>query len=647
MLVESDHIIVGTAGHIDHGKTALIKALTGVDTDTLAEEKRRGITIELGFAFLETPDFDKQIIFIDVPGHEKLIKTMVAGASNIDAVLFVIAADEGVEVQTLEHLDILQLLGIENGIIALAKADMVDDVHIAAVTENVRSVVAGTFLENAPIIPVSSVTKEGVNEVKAALVDAARGVRERRDTGVFRMPVDRAFTMQGFGTVIAGTILSGQVNVGDKLEILPDGLTARVRGIQVHAKSVQESHIGIRTAINLVDVKKEQLRRGQSAVAPGSATPTSRLDGQLHLLRGVGEEVKNRMRVRLHVNADEVMARVVLPDRDKMAQGETAVVQFVLESPTVALPRDRFVIRTFSSLATLGGGTIVDAQPKAHKRFDESTMHALERVASGIAGAVEQAFVKSGAVPLSVADVAGQLGETESEVATAARELLDGGRLVRIVPKGSEDEVDVARGKFISSQTSSMLTERLLGLLNAYYAANPYRVYMPSPDLQSRFLKLADKQVYDALIGNLCSQEILRAVGARVGLVGKQPDWKPGERELAAKIESIYETTGYSSPSEEDLRQELRIAPDVFANIITALMDMRRLVRLGERVTYHHKCLRSARDIVVGAIRESGGITAAELRDKLDVTRKYAIAVLEYLDTAQVTRRLGDKRVLR
>lgn len=646
-MLRNDHAIVGTAGHIDHGKTALIKALTGIDVDTLAEEKRRGITIELGFAFLDTPGFDKEIIFIDVPGHEKLIKTMVAGASNIDAVLFVIAADDGINVQTLEHFDILQLLAIENGVIALTKCDLVDENHLRAVTNDVKSLVAGTFLENAPVIPVSSVTGEGVEEIKVALVEAAGRVRTRRDTGIFRMPIDRAFTMQGFGTVIAGTILSGQVNVGDKLEILPDGLTTRVRGIQVHAKSIQESHIGVRTAINLMDVKKEQLRRGQTAVAPGSVTSTTRIDAQFHLLKSCGEDLKNRTRIRFHVAADEVIGRLVLLDRDRLSPGETAVVQFVLESPTVALPKDRYVIRTFSSLATIGGGAILDAQAKSHKRFDASAVDALEKLRGGISDVVEQAFVKSGVVPLNVAEVASFVGENEDEVAVVVQSLLDDGLLVRITPRTVEELTDIRAGKFISAEISLGLAERLLGILDEYYSSNPYKVFMPSSELQSRFCKFADKQVFVALVRNLCEQEVLRAGRVKVGRIDRKPQWKTGERELALRIEKIYESEGYATSPEDEIQSELRIPQDVFESIMMALTDQGRLVRLADRVTYHEKHLRAVRELVKQYIAENGSITAPELRDKLGVTRKYSVAILEYLDNAQVTRRLGDKRVLK
>ena len=366
---QKPHSIIGTAGHIDHGKTALVKALTGVETDTLAEEKRRGITIELGFAFLDTPEFEKQIVFIDVPGHEKLIKTMVAGASNIDAALLVVAADEGVSVQTVEHLDILQLLDIKAGVIALTKTDIVDDRRIETVTAGISDLAAGSFLAGAPVIPVSAVTRVGVDEVRSALIEAARKAPARRDSGVFRIPIDRVFTMQGFGTVVAGTILSGQAAVGDKLEVLPEHIPTRVRGIQVHSQSIPHTDLGARTAINLQDVKKEQLRRGQTLCAPGAFSPSERLDARIYVLKSAGE-FKNRARVRLHIGADEVICRAILLDADVLPPGQSGLVQFALEAPTVALPKDRFVIRTFSSMQTIGGGSILDGQPTAHKRFD-------------------------------------------------------------------------------------------------------------------------------------------------------------------------------------------------------------------------------------------------------------------------------------
>lgn len=635
MPVSLSHSIIGTAGHIDHGKTALIKALTGTDTDTLSEEKKRGITIELGFAFLDAPELAKQVIFIDVPGHEKLIKTMVAGASNLDAVLFVIAADEGIGVQTIEHLDILNLLGISDGIIALTKIDLVDDDHIRSVTEDIRSLVSDTFLADAPIIPVSSVTGAGVADVKAKLVETARKVKERADGGIFRMPIDRAFAMQGFGAVIAGTILSGKVNVGDKVEILPDGLMARVRGIQIRGESLQYSPIGTRTAVNLQDVKKEQLRRGQTACAPGVLKPTTRVDTTFHLLKSYGEPLKNRTRIRLHVAADEVIGRVVLLDRDVLEPGQTATVQFALESPTVTLPKDRFVIRSFSSMKTVGGGVIVDAFAPQKKRSDDADTATADDV-------IERALLKS-RKQMGVTDIAGVTGEGQEEIVPALEELLTSQQIVRISAGGA---VDFSKDHFLHSDVFADLTRQLTSMIATYYDRNPYRQYMPVSGLQSEFLRIADKAVYEAIIRDLERRQLLSAKRTKVGLTDRKIGWKPGEEDLATRVEELFERAGYSTPPDEDAIEMLSANPQAYENVMTALLDQARLVRIKERVVYPAKTFQSAVNIIRNHIRENGSITAAELRDKLDVTRKYAVALLEYLDGAQVTKRIGDKRVL-
>jgi len=382
-MAEREHVIVGTAGHIDHGKSALVKALTGIDPDTLPEEKERGLTIELGFVFLDDPSYEKQIIFIDVPGHEKFVKTMVAGASNVNAALFVIAADEGISVQTREHFDILRLLQISVGMIALTKSDLVDQARLAELKEEVARFVAGTFLECAPVIPVSAVTGAGMAEVKKALLDIGRRVRERPDSGFFRLPIDRVFSIKGFGTVIAGTVLSGEVRVGDRIEIYPDKIPAKVRGIQVHKEQREKSIVGKRTALNLQDVDKDLLRRGQVAALPGLLTPSQRMDARLRLLAGSPVELKSRDRVRLHIGTDEVIGRVVLLEKDRLLPGESGLAYFNLESPAVALLGDRFIIRTFSPLLTIGGGEILDGTPPRHKRFNADAIEGLKRWEGG------------------------------------------------------------------------------------------------------------------------------------------------------------------------------------------------------------------------------------------------------------------------
>jgi len=648
MLFDCEHTVIGTAGHIDHGKTALIRALTGYDCDTLAEEKKRGITIELGFAFLEFPDLDRLIVFIDCPGHEKLVKTMVAGASNLDGVLLVVAADEGINVQTLEHFEILRLLDIPQGVIALTKTDLVDADRVSAVTADIRALTAGSFLADAPIVPVSAVTGEGVGDVRSALHEVVRSARKRSDSGIFRMPIDRVFTIQGFGTVIAGTILSGEARVGDKLEILPDGLSTRIRGIQLHATSVQSSGLGKRTAVNLADIKKEHLRRGQCACAPGAVKPTTRLDTRLSVLNSYSEDLKNRTRVRFHVGADEVMARLVLLDSEKVSPGQTALAQFILESPTVALPKDRFVIRAFSSLATIGGGAVLDAQPVAHKRFDEATLDSLEKRQGGMADVVEQAFAKSGSAPLGLVEIVNAVGESEAEVTVAIDELLESGRIVRVFPRTVDaGSRDVRKETCLHKSAYEVLSSKLTSIIADYYTRNPYRTYMPGADLQSRFTKLATKQVYEAIAVDLYKSGKLTAQGTKVGLAGREAQYKPGEGELAGRIERMYESAGFAAPSEDEVIEQLRVPADAFENIMTALTDQRRLVRMGEKVTYHEKHIKQAKKVVTDYISAHGGITAAELRDLIGLSRKYSIAILEYFDNAQVTKRLGDKRVLR
>lgn len=396
---EKQQVIVGTAGHVDHGKSSLVKALTGIDPDTLPEEKNRGMTIELGFVFMDTPDFAKQIVFIDVPGHEKLVRTMIAGASNIDLALLVIAADEGIMPQTEEHLDILQLLGIKRGLIAMTKTDLVSREDLQAVTNEIKNFVADSFLNDSPIIPVSSVTGAGLDEIKSALTDIAKKAESRYDTGIFRMPIDRIFTMRGFGTIIAGTILSGTVSVGDTVEIFPDKILAKVRGIQVHRQSVPKSFLGRRTALNVPDVKTEQLRRGQCAGAPDSLMPTNRLDAQLYLLKSYGKKLKNRTRLRFHTATEEVIGRLILLDREVLSSGDTTLVQFYLEAPVVALPKDRFVIRTFSPLKTIGGGAVLDVTPKKHKRFAFQEVADLEKLTGDLSNLVEEVFLKIPFIP--------------------------------------------------------------------------------------------------------------------------------------------------------------------------------------------------------------------------------------------------------
>lgn len=636
---ETRQVIIGTAGHIDHGKTALVKALTGIDADTLAEEKRRGITIELGFVFMPpASDEARQIVFIDVPGHERLVRTMVAGAANLDAAMLVIAADEGIMPQTREHLEILQLLGMKHGLIALTKSDLVDEEWLAATTDEVRNFVDGSFLEGAPIIPVSAVTGAGLDDLRAALQTLAAQAETRRGGGPFRMPIDRVFTMQGFGTVIAGTVLSGQIKVGEQVQIYPEGFGSRVRGIQIHNEKAAESQVGKRTALNLPELKKEDLRRGQTAATPGSLTPTYRLDAQLSLLPDAGE-IKHRTRLRLHIGTDEVITRLTLLDRERLLPGETVVVQFALEAPTVAVPQDRFVVRTFSPLRTIGGGVILDANPPRHKRFDEGTLSGLSRLEGDLLEVVAQQLLQSAATPVTGAELATTLGRDEQEVADALAELVQRDEAILLDPRQQPPRA-------LHAQVWGDLRNKVVGLLETFYERNHYRLWMPLSDLQAQAAKLAPRPVAEAVMAELEREGVLQRRDLRVRLAHHQIEFTPPEQKLAEQVATLYEGAGLASPSEDEAREQLKSAPAIFAGVVTALLEQDVLVRLSDKVIYHARHLGAVRDLVRREITRRGSLTVAELRDLTGVSRKYTLAIMEYFDATGFTQRSGDARVL-
>lgn len=638
-MVEREHVIVGTAGHIDHGKSALVRALTGTDPDTLPEEKLRGMTIELGFVFLDDPAAEKQVVFIDVPGHEKFVRTMVAGASGVDAVMFVVAADEGISVQTREHFDILRILGVGEGFTVLTKSDLVDRPRLDEVTASVRAFLRGSFLEAGPIIPASAVTGEGLEDVRRTLREIGKRVARREDSGIFRMPIDRVFIRQGFGTVIAGTVLAGEVRTGDRVEILPEGLTARVRGIQVHREKTEGSSIGRRTALNLADVKKEDLRRGQVAARPGSLAPTVRLDVNLDVLPSAERELKHRDRVRLHIGTDEVMARLVLFGAGTAAPGSSVPAQIVLERPAVALPGDRFVIRTFSPLATVGGGRVLDANPERHKRSDPVVAQGLKRLAGDIKEAVAETVAQGGSGTTSPAAIALRLNRGESEIRAAAAALAADNRLA-VLGSGKEE-------RYLQAEACRELRDGLAAAVKAYLETNIHRLGMPLADLRSEFLARGDAHAFKALLDGLIAEKVLVRREAEVSLPGYEPSLPPKEKDAADRLEAIYRRTRFAAPLEEDAERMLALPPLLFKNTVAYLVRKGVLVRLTDKVTYHRDALAEAQALVAAHIRSRGSMTIAELRDRLSLSRKYAQALLEHFDRIGFTRRVEDRHVLK
>ncbi|MBU4329680.1 MAG: selenocysteine-specific translation elongation factor [Acidobacteria bacterium] len=630
------HVIIGTAGHIDHGKTALVKALTGIDADSLKEEKKRGITIELGFVFMDTPLPDRQVVFIDVPGHEKLIKTMVAGASNIDAVLLVIAADEGISLQTREHFDILRILDISGGLIVLTKADLVDDDRLTELREEVGRFTEGSFLEDAPVLAASALTGKGIEDLRTALLAIARQGRIRRDSGIFRMPVDRVFTMQGFGTVIAGTVLSGTVQPGDEIMIFPDELPAKIRGVQVHHEKKPESHLGKRTALNLTGVKKEQIKRGQTAAAPGSLIPTLRLDARLALLPSA-PPLKNRTRLRLHTGTSEIICRIHLLAGVSLEPGGQAVVQFILEAPTAALPEDRFVVRTFSPLMTIGGGRILDAALAAHKRRDAVLIDRLNRLGDEPVSFVEYLILESGSQPLDETELQKRTGLSANELHTFLANLRGEGR-IRSFGTGSDS-------LFLHGECGDDLKKDIEETVTGFLRENTGTLTMTYNRLRALFVRKTHPSIFSALLQELLQAKRLHQKGDDLSPAGYEIQFSEREEKLAAAVEKAYLEAGFSSPLEQDVRLSLNIPEETFRKIASGLFSRGTLLRIDPKVTYHRRTFEEIQKIILQFLGKHSSITIARLRDELKVSRKYGQAILEHLDETGVTRRVGDEHV--
>ncbi|MFC2158962.1 selenocysteine-specific translation elongation factor, partial [Acidobacteriota bacterium] len=576
-------------------------------------------------------------VFIDVPGHEKLVRTMVAGASNIDGTLLVIAADEGINIQTREHFDILRILDIPGGVIALTKSDLVDDRQIQELTESTRIFVQGTFLEKAEIIPVSASTGAGVEDIRNALIKISRKIRPRDDTGIFRMPVDRIFTIQGFGTVIAGTVLSGQIKAGDEIEILPERIKTKVRGVQVHHEKADHSRMGKRTALNLLGVEKDRLRRGQCVGQPDALWPTNRVDATLQLLHS-GKEIKNRTRLRFHTGTSETICRIVLLDRNSINPGETAPVQFVLEGETVTLPGDRFVIRTFSPLVTVGGGTILDADPSKHKRFDEEALAGVRRMAGSAREQTEQLVLKSGYFSVDPFSIIKKSGKDGAQVSAGFTSLVDSDR---IYPIGGGSEV-----RYIHTKYRDRIVDKIEDAVRSHLDKHPDRLSIPFSELRSSMLRITDESTFRSILESLIDLGRIYRKGQEVGITGYKVDLTDKESQRVKQLEQMFLEAGFEAPLEEALREELNIQPPAFKKLITSMINSGKIVRLSDKVIYHKKTLDRILEIVLQFISKNHSITIAQLRDELGLSRKYTQAILEYMDATGITERSGDLHVL-
>jgi selenocysteine-specific elongation factor len=636
-------LILGTAGHVDHGKTSLIRALTGIDTDRLKEEKARGITIELGFAHLDLP-CGHRLGIVDVPGHEKFVRNMVAGAAGMDMVAFVIAADEGIMPQTKEHFDICRLLGLRDGLIILTKKDMVEPDWLAMVQEEVRDFFAGSFLENAPIIPVSSVSGEGIDEIKKILDEKVRAINFQEEFGPFRLAVDRVFSMKGFGTVITGTSFSGRIAVGEDITFYPGGLTAKIRGIQVHGTARELVEAGHRTAINLQGIDKEQISRGDMAAAPGSMLASTLLDADLHYLAGSGKKLKNRSQVRLHVGTREIVGRVVLLDADSLEPDEDANIQLILKEPVAVWPGDRFVIRSYSPAATLGGGVILNNAPPKRKRAAERDRQRSREVFAvykngGLTDKILLLLEESGLQGITAEQLAARLGLFGKRLKKQLEQPISAKKILVV-------EADSQR--LLAVSVADKQAQAILSLLGKYHRDNPIKNGLAAEELRSRLKPPADQKLFQYLLGSLSRQGQIAQDGAEVRLAGHQVTLQVDEQAVQEKISRIYQQAGLEPPLLKDVLTSFPELPEKrLQQVMDLLLKQGLLVKVSETLIFHKDALNSLAEKMTAFMLKEGEIDAPRFKDLSGLSRKFSIPLLEYFDKIKLTIRVGDKRVLR
>jgi len=628
-------VIVGTAGHIDHGKTALVKALTGIDADRLEEEKRRGITIDIGFAHLELPAPGGETLrlgFVDVPGHERFVRNMLAGIGGIDLALLVIAADESIKPQTREHFDICRLLSVRRGITVLTKSDLVDRETLDVVRLEVEDFLRGTFLDSAhaPIVPVSSLTGAGMEELKRALVRVAYDVHARDSTSLARLPIDRVFSMKGFGTVVTGTLISGAINKEAELEVFPKGKRVRVRGIQVHGASSEQAVAGQRTALNLAGVTTEELARGMTLAPPATFAATSRVDVQLTLLASA-KPLKDRARVHFHSYTSETIATVVLYGKKQVAPGETALAQLRLSHFTLLLPGDRFIIRKFSPVITIGGGLVVENTPPPKIRDANAYAAYLTSLASESRPDVLRArIVLAGARGLSLAEAVARTGWTSHQVATVASEI-----------------AEIARINDVLTANSALETLRvsLIAALDSFHRQNPLVLGMSREELRGRFPE-ASPEIFTRVFEGALREKKIELSGDLVRLSGRGVALKDEEAESQGIIETAFASAGLRVPALKDVLAGLKVDKVRAQKIVTLLLRAKVLVKISEDLVFHQDALADLRKRLAAEKTKSPKLDIARFKDLTGVTRKYAIPLLEYLDREHVTRRVGDERVI-
>jgi len=641
-------LVVGTAGHIDHGKTALVRALTGVDTDRLSEEKRRGITIELGFAHLPLPDGTVAGV-VDVPGHEKFVKSMAAGAGGIDLVVLVVAADEGVMPQTREHLDICRLLGVPRGLVAVTKADLLPGLGpdwLPLLESEIRTVTAGTFLEGAPIVPVSSTTGEGLDHLRAALGAIAAELPERPVDGPLLLPIDRAFTLKGFGTIVTGTLLSGQLGEGEQVDLCPPAPAVgalRARSIQIHGAPSPRALAGQRTAVNLPGVEPTAIHRGQALVRAGEVHPTRVLDAEVTLLPAAARPLRLRERLLLHLGTAQVPAVVALLDRAELAPGATALVQLRLGEPVAALPGQRFILRGTAILdgrgRTVAGGRVLAVGGPRRRRGRPESMAQLERLARGDVDARTQAVLElAGPAGMAAEPLAGATG-------LGVRPLQ--GALERLSSKGEALLFDRERRGWVAGSVTRTLEARLLDAVDAFHAAQPLAAGIGRETLRASLPPVVDPRLFQRLLARLEERGALVSEGDHVRREGHAAAAEGPGSDLKDAVARALVAGGLTPPWVAELPALVKASAADVAAVLKLLLGEARVVRTSAELYFDAGAVAALRDRLVAFLRERREISTQEFKDLVGASRKYIIPLAEYFDRERVTLRVGERRVLR
>lgn len=621
------HIILGTAGHIDHGKSSLVKALTGIDPDRLKEEKERGITIDIGFADIVFPESELSVGIVDVPGHEKLIRNMLAGAGGIDMVLLVIAADEGIMPQSREHLAICNLLKIKTGLVAITKVDIAEKEWVELVKDEIADFVKGTFLENSPIIPVSARTGENLDNLKKEIREVALNVAPKNTGGLFRLPIDRVFTLKGFGTVVTGTAISGKLSIDDPVEILPADIKAKVRGLHSHGRAIETAFAGQRVAVNLQGVEKESLTRGDVAVTPGSFSETKSLDAYLELLPDT-PPLKNKSLVHFYAGTSETVARVILYEKEEVRPKDSCYCQFRLQDPVIVVAGDRYIIRRFSPLETLGGGEILDSSPSRRRR--KEGIDDLRLLYSGsLRQKISLKIEKSGTRGISLNSIKGWINTDLQSLSDTVGNLRETG------------EIHIVENELIHDKYFLAIQNEILGTLKAFHRKNPLKPGMSKEEMRNQLR--TDSRLFNFILAGLkdvqVDKDLLRLRDFKVEL-------SSSEEAFRMKVLEFLNKGGFQPPTKEEISSSLKLEPKRLTDILSLMSKEAKAVKVNDSLYLSSRVYDEMLSLVRNFFKKKPEMTVAEFRDLLNTSRKYALPFLEFLDSQKVTLRTGDVRKL-